>query len=231
MGSFDRAYGARARQDRREQLYGTYLPLVKHLVGRLVIEFPEGISAELLEAGGLFGLIDAVAGFDPTREATFATEARERIVRGIHDTLRDWNPSPMARERQERVLQAYLGLPVPVELTALAAAVSLSLDELTETVIELRALDRLRDPTTPADFPFELSEISAAAWAKGTLDPALAFAFLSLETVPARLLTLYFREDLRLSEISEILRLPQVETKRIYRRALWGIGESLRQPK
>lgn len=230
MGTFDRAYGAQARQNRRDQLLKANLPLVKHVVGRVAMELPDGLATDPLEAGGLYGLLDAISKFDPGKEAEFPAEARERIEQGIHDALkREWNLSAEAAERLLRVRNAYAQQPPPVDLAGLAQASSLPAEELIDSLISLRLAERLSPAFATEAMPFELAERRAAEWAKGQVEPRLLPLFASLETVPSRLLTLYFREDLRLQEISEILRLPQVETKRIYRRALWGIGESLRQ--
>lgn len=230
MATFDRAYGALARQNRREQLLNAHLPLVKHMVGRVAMELPEGVGLDPLEAGGLFGLLDAISKFDPLKDGDFATEARDKISQGIYDALRrEWNLDDTTAEYLVRIQDAYPRLASPVDLPGLALASSLTIDEVVDALIALRLLQRLRPIAGTEAIAFDVAEERAAEWAKGRLDPSLHTLFTLLDTVATRLLTLFFREDLRLQEVSEILRLPQLETKRIYRRTLWGIGESLRQ--
>jgi RNA polymerase sigma factor for flagellar operon FliA len=232
MGNISRTYGAQARQNRREELLHAHLALVKHLVGKLALELPEGVALEPLEAAGLIGLIDAVAKYDPQTDPDFARFAREKITQAILDALkRDGNWLTEHLERIETIRRQYPLLAAPVDLDSIAVACAFSAESLLDSLIALRLLHRLQSPESGEPIRFEAAEEAAAQWVRGRLSASenpLGSIFLTLPTSTTRLLTLAFKEDLRLQEMSEILRLPQVETKRMYRRALWGIGESLR---
>ena len=60
-------------QQRRDELILSHLPLVKHVLGRLIGELPPGVDVENLEQAGVLGLVEAAGKFDPTRNAQFKT--------------------------------------------------------------------------------------------------------------------------------------------------------------
>ena len=56
-----------------------YLPLLKSIVARMRIYFPESIESEDIYSIALTGLIAAVKNFDPTKGKSFSNYARIRI--------------------------------------------------------------------------------------------------------------------------------------------------------
>jgi RNA polymerase sigma factor for flagellar operon FliA len=135
----------------REQLILHYLPLVRQVAGRMAMSLPAHITIDDLESHGLLGLLDAVGKFEPGRGVKFETYASSRIRGAILDGLRaeSWAPalqakarelerehvrlaSQLGREPTDEELSASLGL-TPGELyrrqAELGAAVVLSLDE------------------------------------------------------------------------------------------------------
>ena len=81
-----------ATQSKRDDLILSHLPLVKHVIGRLVGELPPGVDVENLESAGVLGLVEAAGKFDPTRNAQFKTYAYLRIRGAIYDELRRNSP-------------------------------------------------------------------------------------------------------------------------------------------
>ena len=68
-------YQRQAQQQRRDELIMSHLPLVKHVIGRLVSEMPAGVDIENLESAGVLGLVEAAAKFDADRNTQFKTFA------------------------------------------------------------------------------------------------------------------------------------------------------------
>src|SRR5258706_13858720 len=78
----------------RERLILHYSPLVKYVAGRVASGLPPNIEQADLVSYGIFGLIDAIEKFDPSRGFKFETYAVTRIKGAIIDELRsvDWVP-------------------------------------------------------------------------------------------------------------------------------------------
>ena len=79
MQQAQQAYDAVAEKERRDQLILEHLPLVRHLVGKLIAELPPGIDVDNLESAGILGLVEAAHHFDPERGVQFKTYAYTRI--------------------------------------------------------------------------------------------------------------------------------------------------------
>src|SRR5262245_61098490 len=102
-------------QQVRDELIVSHLPLVKHVIGRLIGELPPGVDIENLESAGVLGLVEAAGRFDPTQNAQFKTFAFLRIRGAILDELRRASPLPQHMlERVSRIRKAYRTLPAPV---------------------------------------------------------------------------------------------------------------------
>ncbi|MEE2939791.1 MAG: FliA/WhiG family RNA polymerase sigma factor [Planctomycetota bacterium] len=93
----------------RNELVEHYLPLVKSAAERLLRTLPSSVELDDLMSAGLFGLMDAIGRFEPTRGIQFSTFCGHRIRGAFLDQLRseDWVPrlvrrraSSIAKERQ-----------------------------------------------------------------------------------------------------------------------------------
>jgi RNA polymerase sigma factor for flagellar operon FliA len=78
----------------RNVLMERHYPLVKYIAERLLQTLPKSIELDDLVSAGLFGLMDAIRGFDPDRGIKFKTYCTTRIRGSILDQLRsqDWVP-------------------------------------------------------------------------------------------------------------------------------------------
>ncbi|MGH2732430.1 MAG: RNA polymerase sigma factor WhiG [Actinomycetota bacterium] len=222
----------------RDKLILHYAPLVKYVAGRVSTGLPANIEQSDLVSYGIFGLIDAIAKFEPGRGNKFETYAISRIKGAIIDELRaiDWVPRSVrfkAREVEKAIARlehdlsraptdaeiAHLMKISVAELRSLYQQISfvsvVALDELMsvggEKGDKLPLIDTLQDP--------------------GGADPVIAFE--SEETrklladainrLPERekvVITLYYYEGLTLSEIGQVLgvtesRICQMHTKAV----------------
>ena len=91
----------------RDELVTRYLPLIKYVVGRMAVTPPAGLDYEDILSFGVFGLLDAVDKFDPSKGFVFQTYAIPRIRGAILDELRkcDWF-SRTGREKVQKYNRA-----------------------------------------------------------------------------------------------------------------------------
>jgi RNA polymerase sigma factor FliA len=87
-------YKANPSEAVRNQLIEHYLPIVRYTAERLATKLPQSVDIGDLMSAGVFGLMDAIDGFDMTREVKFKTYCTLRIRGAILDYLRqcDWVP-------------------------------------------------------------------------------------------------------------------------------------------
>lgn len=232
MASGSQIYSRVAGQNRRDELILEHLPLVRHILGKLAAQLPPGVDMENLESAGVLGLVEAANNFDPERGNQFNTYAYQRVRGAILDELRRNCPLPQQMlERVALVRRAYKELQPPVTVEALAAATELSTDEVADCLAAVRMTrmmslekaadsvgtrldDRQERPDTLAERA-ELSELLGQA----------------IEALPERdrlIVTMYYKEDLRLKEIGQLLELSESRVSRLLNAALFVIGEYLR---
>ena len=87
----------------RDYFIKQYAPLVKYVAGKVAIGMPHNVEFDDLVGFGVFGLIDAIAKFDPTKHVKFKTYAVTRIRGSIFDELRsiDWVPRSVRQKTRE----------------------------------------------------------------------------------------------------------------------------------
>jgi RNA polymerase sigma factor for flagellar operon FliA len=97
----------------RNALMERHYPLVRYIAERLLQTLPKSIELDDLVSAGLFGLMDAIRGFDHARNIKFKTYCTTRIRGSILDQLRsqDWVPRLVRLKagRIEKALQRLTG--------------------------------------------------------------------------------------------------------------------------
>ena len=128
----------------RNALMELHYPLVRHIAERLLQTLPKSIELDDLISAGVFGLMDAIRGFDPDRGIKFKTYCTTRIRGSILDQLRsqDWVPR-LVRLKAGRIDKAFQKLrgeygrePTHAEL---ATCLKLNHEELITEIDESRA--------------------------------------------------------------------------------------------
>jgi RNA polymerase sigma factor for flagellar operon FliA len=91
----------------RNLLMEYYRDLVKYCAERLHSKLPDKVELDDLISAGIFGLMDAIDAFDPTRGVKFETYCAPRIRGSILDELRsmDWVPR-LVRARAHQLAKA-----------------------------------------------------------------------------------------------------------------------------
>ena len=112
-------------EEDRNLLMEHYLSLVKYTASRLYSKLPDKVELDDLISAGIFGLMDAIDGFDLDRGVKFETYCSARIRGAILDELRsmDWVPRLVRARAQQlsratQALEADLGREPTEEETA-----------------------------------------------------------------------------------------------------------------
>lgn len=225
-------YGQIASQRRRDQLILEHLPLVRHIIGKLLAQLPLGVDVENLESAATLGLVEAAHNYDPGRGVQFKTFAYSRIRGAVIDELRRNSPLPQQMlERLNLVRQAYRKLEPPVTVDALAAITGLSADDVADCLAAYRmtrmvSLERASETigTRLDDRQPAPDRVAEEAERKRTLADAIT----ALPERERLVVTLYYMEDLRLKEIGQVLQLSESRVSRVLNSALFHLGEYMR---
>ena len=104
-------YKERGGEHLRNRLIERYLPLVRYIAERILVKLPQNVELDDLYSAGIFGLMDAVDGYDLERGVKFETYCTTRIRGSILDELRsqDWVPR-LVRLKAHRLERAYRSL-------------------------------------------------------------------------------------------------------------------------
>jgi RNA polymerase sigma factor for flagellar operon FliA len=218
--------------DRRHRLILKHLPQVRLLARRIHSRLPGSVSMDDLVSNGVVGLISAIDRFDPSRDVHLSTYAQHKIKGEILDSLRrmDWAPRQqrkyakqieaaiaVAEQRWHRLptdeeIAVALNLPVSVYRRRRAKLHGLNLQRLESVEI----LDSGRSEKGCPSAVFERSELRRA----------LAAAISRLPKIHQTVLSMYYRDELRLREISRIIglhasRVAQIRQQAIQRLRAW----------
>jgi RNA polymerase sigma factor for flagellar operon FliA len=229
MQAAAQAYNQVALQSRRDELILAHLWLVRHVIGKLIVQLPAGTDVENLESAGTLGLVEAASHFDPDRGIQFKTFAFNRIRGAVLDEMRRNCPLPQqALQRLALVRKAYAQLSHPVSVDALAAATGLTSDEVADCLAGLR-LTRMVSWENAVDTIAARSDQGqqrpSAAMEQTEQTNLLTQAIQDLPERERLVVTLYYLEDLRLKEIGQVLDLSESRVSRILNAALFHLNE------
>lgn len=219
-------------RDERDQLILNHLPLVRHVLGRMIGELPSGIDVENLESAGVLGLVEAASKFEPDRNAQFKTFAYLRVRGAILDELRRNCPLPQHMlERIAKIRKAYRKLAAPVTVDDLCLETGMTPDEVSDALNAMRLTRMISWEQTAQPNGLALSESVAPPEEDFERWERIQMLGDCIEQLPPRermVVTLYYREELRLKEISQIMHLSESRISRILSAALFELGEKIR---
>jgi len=226
--------------DSREHLILNYSPLVKYVAGRVSANLPANVDGGDIISYGIFGLIDAIEKFDPSRGIKFETYAIARIRGAILDELRsmDWVPRSV-RARAREIERAYVTLEnrlrhVPTD-DELAAEIGITREELNKifTKLSYTTVVSFEELWSSASDRSERSTLLSTVKDDNAADPVSLFESeemkdvlaTAIDRLPERektVIALYYYEGLTLKEIGQILgvtesRVSQLHTKAVLR--------------
>ncbi|MEH7336016.1 FliA/WhiG family RNA polymerase sigma factor [Neobacillus drentensis] len=89
-------------QQRDEELFDQYLPLVHKIVKNTKRSLPHTVEEDELMSFGMMGLLDATRKFNQRENVKFETYATQRIRGEIYDGLRRNDPLPRTLRKKEK---------------------------------------------------------------------------------------------------------------------------------
>jgi RNA polymerase sigma factor for flagellar operon FliA len=213
-----RAYQDVRRKSARDALILEHLPLVRQALGRLMARLPEDVDRENLESAGVCGLVQAAGQFDESRGVSFVHFAYPRVRGAMLDELRRNCPLPQHMlERWSQIRDAYARLNEEATPERLAAETGLTLAEVEEC---LQAIQLTRPDAWHDDLADRVASDDEQTSPLHQLETAERLQLVAeiIETLPTQMrlaFTLYYRENLRLKEIGEVLSLSESRVSRI----------------
>lgn len=220
----------------REKIIVEYAPLVKVVAGRLSMYLGYNVEYDDLVGYGVFGLIDAIDKFDPTKAVKFETYASLRIRGAILDQIRkmDWIPRTI-RQRQRQIDEAVKTVESASGKNAtdddIAKQLGISSDEYSEWQSQMMVTNVIslnefaensnsdeggapRDTIPSKDAgPEDIIE-------QNELKKALADSIELLTEKERKVILLYYYEELTLKEISNILDVSESRVSQLHVKAL-----------
>lgn len=221
-------YLERRDPESRAALTEAYLSLVRYVVARMKPLLPDYLERDNLVQYGVFGLVDAIERFQPSRGVRFETFAVPRIKGAILDAVRsnDWAPrSVRAREKELALVSASLEArlkraPTTDEILAEMGISRPAFENLRVQVAQGRVaeLDH-RDADLVSD---DLSD-PAAAYERTEELETLRQCIASLPQREQQVLALYYFDEMTLKQIGEVLGVTEGWVCKIHAKAIRSI--------
>ncbi|QNK54784.1 FliA/WhiG family RNA polymerase sigma factor [Paenibacillus sp. PAMC21692] len=218
----------------KKSLIENYLPLVDFVTNRMAIGLPKNVIKDDLASNGVMGLIDAIEKFDYKRGLQFETYASWRIRGSIIDGLRqgDWVPRSV-REKAKRVEDAYQVLEQQYMRSVSDAEVSryLQITEKEFTVmlqdISVASICSLEDPIREEESETRMSLLVDEKAKKPEqtvhevyLKESLVKGIDRLTEKERTVVSLFYYEELSLSEIAEVMSLSPSRISQLHSKAI-----------
>jgi len=230
-------------KDAEIELLSRFLPLVTKVANRLAIGLPSTVDKDDLISYGRFGLLDALQKFDHTRGLQFETYAMWRIRGAMIDGLResDWIPRTV-RDKAKKIEEAYtvleqqmLRVPTDSEVceylgmtekelqqvlydTSLASMVSIDEAVGDEDEQKTARHSYIVDEQTPR--PEQVAEANG-------LKEVLSKTIDKLPEKERLVVSLFYFEELTLSEIAEVMNLSPSRISQLHSKAIFRLRSAL----
>ena len=229
--------------DERNDLVMRELPQVYYLASRIRERLPKNVDMEDLVQAGVIGLIEACRNYDSSKDAQFSTFAKFRIRGAILDSLRvlDWG-SRTLRKRGREITQSVAKLESklgrqPLE-EEIADEMQMGLDELHSTLSQLDGLylvGQRSDPSHDRSDPHDLIESAPSLGADNPFDlclqgerkEQLSNAISRMSEREQLILSLYYKEELTMKEISLVVGIAVSRVSQIHAAAMVKLRASL----
>ncbi|MGN1400533.1 MAG: FliA/WhiG family RNA polymerase sigma factor [Bacillus sp. (in: firmicutes)] len=211
-----------------------YLPLVSYHVQRMSAGLPKNVSRDELRSLGMVGLFNALERFEPSRDLKFDTYASFRIRGAILDGLRkeDWLPRSSREKTKkiesatERLEQERLRNVTPEEI---AKELQLTPDEVVGTLNEnffasMVSVDEKINMENDDNKSFHIKDEKAVLPENKVIQnetlEELASVISSLNKNEQLVLQLFYKEEMTLTEIGQVLELSTSRISQIHSKAI-----------
>jgi RNA polymerase sigma factor for flagellar operon FliA len=236
-------YAATRESHVREQLILQYAPLVKYVMGRLAISLPAILDYEDVLSAGTIGLIEAVERFEPTKGVKFETYAISRVKGAIIDTLRSLDRLPRsvrqkARAADHAITRLTVDLGREPSDDEVAADLGLTLPQYLKQIVDVSWVTISLDSMGPSggdddDGPSDISvadpdvEDVTSGLEREEMIGDLSSAIRELPEREQVILSLYYKDELTMREVSRVLDISESRVCQLHARALTRLRASL----
>ncbi len=226
----------------RDALILAELPQVHFIASRILERLPTSVQLEDLVNAGVLGLLEAYSHYDSHHNVQFKTFARFRIRGAILDSLRslDWGSRGMRRKAREIAqsaarLEGVLGR--KPEKREIAAEMRITLDQLETAMTQLDSLQVEGQRSGPANEAGDLPDLIETAPSREESPFELCFraeqkeqlaeAIATLSEREQLLLSLYYKEELTMKEVAEVIGIALSRVSQIHAAALGKLRVAL----
>jgi RNA polymerase sigma factor for flagellar operon FliA len=235
-------YKRTGSKELRNRLMEEYMPLVRSTAERVHRKLPHSVDVDDLASAGVFGLRDAIDGFDLERGVKFETYCTTRVRGAILDELRsiDWVPRLVRTKanklgKAQKQLEVLLGRnPTDGEL---AKVLGMDLKELGSMVKEASAvsvvsLSESWPGSEDDEAPLRKLDVLEDRQSRRPVDhlhrkDILDVATRTLNTKERLILLLYYFEDMTMREIGLTLGLSESRVCQLHTRIMKRLREHL----
>ncbi|QOR35358.1 FliA/WhiG family RNA polymerase sigma factor [Clostridium sp. 'deep sea'] len=220
----------------RNELVLQYLPIVQKIVNSQLYGSENIHVREEYYSNGIFGLIDAVHKYDSRKNVKFETYASIRIRGSIKDYMRmqDWLPRGV-REKQKKIENAREKLSSKLlrnpSNQELAAETGMTISQVNKiigklTYSEIASFEELlnkglnpvsRDPEDNLEQVIEKKELSQI----------LANEIEKLTEKEQLVISLYYKEELKLKDIGKVLKISESRVSQIMKKAIQKLRKNI----
>lgn len=216
-----------------------YLPLVKGIVSRMGIYFNSHIDMEDIYSVGVAGLITAVQRFDPAKSKSFTAYAAMRIRGAILDELRriDWMPRTVrasAKKLRKTIEELEHSLQRAATEVEIRKALGLDEGEYNKLLDQVRPLSFVAMDDAFSHGGMEgvsmherISDVNELNAREKTENHEVVEMIRSrmgeLPELHQKVISLYYFENLRLSEIAAIFKLSEARICQIHTQAVLSL--------
>lgn len=219
-----------------------YMPLVSYHVQRVSVGLPRNVSRDDIHSLGLIGLYDALEKFDPSRDLKFDTYASFRIRGAIIDGLRkeDWL-SRSTRDKAKKIESAIGKLEQKLMRNVTAKDIASELNLTEEEVVTTMNEHFFSSVLSIDENPGEQEEKDGQTFAikdtkaempeekviKDELIKEMAEMIAHLNENEQLVLSLFYQEELTLTEIGQVMDLSTSRISQIHSKAIFKLRQSL----
>lgn len=220
-----------------------YLPLVEFVVHRLAVNLPHSVHKDDLMSFGFNGLLDAIKKFDVSRGLQFETYATFRIRGAVIDGLRqsDWLPRSV-RERARKIEEAYAILEQEkmrsVSEKEVAEYLGVTPEEVNQIIVDtsLSTVSSIDEPIYDEEnhqtervnmILNERAELPEVHIHQQFIKDTLTEVINRLPEKEKIVISLFYFEELNLTEIAEVLDLSTSRISQLHSKAMLRLKSSL----
>ncbi|WP_139367577.1 FliA/WhiG family RNA polymerase sigma factor [Bacillus alkalicellulosilyticus] len=228
--------------DAADSLMQLYMPLVNYHVSRIAVGLPRSVNKDDLVSHGMLGLFDALEKFDTSRDLKFDTYASFRIRGAIIDGLRkeDWLPRSL-REKSKKIDGAVERLEQQygrhVDISEVAKELGVGEEEVAQVIsesfysnmlsIDEETNDSDREETFKATIVDKQMLTPEESSMRAAQKAELAKVIENLSDKEQLVISLFYFEELTLTEIGQVLDLSTSRISQIHSKALFKLKQSI----